>query len=158
LTAAPRPGEGSAMWRLVFRIAYALLRFIDPVLRLAWRANVVGMARTVDLVVAGRRSGRPRRTLLTLLSIDDAWYVGHPNGPSGWTRNLEAAGTAEVKAADGGTQRVAAINLRDGSERTKVIARTPAQQPFPGSVLYALAQRHIQAVGVYFRLERSGRT
>jgi deazaflavin-dependent oxidoreductase (nitroreductase family) len=146
------------MWRLVFRIAYAFLRFIDPVLRLAWRANVVGMGQTIDLVVPGRRSGRPRRTLLTLLSIDDAWYVGHPNGPSGWTRNLEAAGLAEVKAADGGTERVAAINLRDGSERTKVIALTPAQQPFPGSALYALAQRHIQAVGVYFRLERSDRT
>jgi deazaflavin-dependent oxidoreductase (nitroreductase family) len=144
---------GSAVWRFAFLAAYRLIRLMDPALRPAWRANLAGLGRTVDLVVVGRRSGRPRGTLLTLLSIEDTWYVGHPNGPSGWTRNLEAAGSAEVRMSDGGSRSVAAIRLLDGPERDRVVSLTPVQQPFPGNVLYALAQRHIHAVGAYFRLE-----
>ena len=154
MTSAPSARTGSPLWRAAFRIAYRLLRIIDPILRLAWRARLPGLGSTVDLVVRGRRSGRPRGTLLTLLSTDGTWYVGHPNGPSGWTRNLEAAGGATVLAGDGTGRAVRAVYLRDGSERTRVISLTPTLQPFPGNVLYALAQDHIQVVGVYFRLER----
>lgn len=147
----------STAWRLTFRAAYRFLRLIDPLLRIVWRANLPGLGSTVDLVVPGRRTGRERGTLLTLLSIDGAWYVGHPNGPSAWTRNLEAAGMGRLRTADGSATDVEATRLVEPAERSRVISLTPALQPFPGNIMYALAQRHIQAVGVYFRLER-GRT
>ena len=148
------PGGGSStIWRVVFRVAYRFLRIVDPVLRITWRARLPGLGSTVDLVVPGRRSGRPRGTLLTLLTVDGRWYVGHPNGPSGWTRNLEAAGRATIRAPDGPGHDVSGVRLGVGHERSRVISLTPALQPFPGNILYALAQRHIHAVGVYFRLE-----
>jgi hypothetical protein len=46
-----------------------------------------------------------------------------------------------------------AIPLSDGPERDAVIAATWRQQPFPGNLVYRAAQRHIKAVGAYFRLE-----
>ena len=154
-----RPNRGgSAVWPLTFRVAYGLLRVIDPLVRAIWRANLPGLGSSVDVVVPGRRTGRLRGTLLTLLTVDGTWYVGHPNGQSGWTRNLEAAGAATLRAQDGTWHEVSAIRLNVGPERSRVISLTPALQPFPGNILYALAQRHIHAVGVYFRLEdRSAR-
>jgi len=47
------------------------------------------------------------------------------------------------------------LALKDGPERDAVIAATARQQPFPGNLVYRAAQRHITAVGVYFRLEPS---
>jgi hypothetical protein len=153
----PADSTGSSLWRLAFRIAYRLLRIIDPLIRLAWRAGLPGLGSTVDLVVTGRRSGRERRTLLTLLSIDDTWYVGHPNGPCAWTRNLDTASEAHLQTPNGEASQVVATRITDAAERSRVISLTPALQPFPGNILYGLAQRHIQAVGVYFRLERRAR-
>jgi hypothetical protein len=152
---ASHPQAGSAIWRLVFRVAYRFLRLIDPLIRAAWRARLPGLGSTVDLVITGRRSGHERRTLLTLLSIDGAWYVGHPNGPSAWTRNLAVAGSATLETPNGDRSEVVAVQLAEAGERSRVISLTPALQPFPGNLLYGLAQRHIHAVGVYFRLEQA---
>jgi hypothetical protein len=149
-----RSAGESRLWHIVFVVAYWLIRLLDPLIRAAWRARLPGVERSVDLVVAGRASGRVRHTLLTLLTADDRWYVGHPNGDSGWTRNLEAAAGADVLMADGVRHPVMAIRLRDGSERDGVVALTRIQQPFPANLLYGLAQHHIRAVGAYFRLER----
>ncbi len=111
-----------------------------------------GLADTAELVVSGRRSGRPRSILVGLLVVDGAWYAGHPNGHSEWTQNLEAAGVAEVRRADLGRVRVAAERLPHAEERERVIAATWRQHPFPGNVFYWLARRHIRAVGTYYRL------
>ena len=134
---------------------YRLLRVVDPALRAAWRRRLPLFGRIVDLRVVGRRSGRPRRTLVTLLTVEGAWYVGHPNGGADWTWNLaEEAGadSAELAFADGMRRRVAAVRLYAGPEREAVIRATWSQQPFPGNVIYALARRHIRTVGVFFRL------
>jgi hypothetical protein len=147
---------GSTLWRAAFRAAYRFLRIIDPLLRLAWRAGLPGLGSTVDLVVPGRCTGRSRQILLTLLVVDDRWYVGHPNGRSAWTRNLEASGRATIRLGQGENRQLVAVELPAGPERARVISLTPALQPFPGNILYALAQDHIQAVGVYFRLEAAG--
>src|SRR5215212_6652031 len=90
---APRP---SAFWRRALPVAYAVIGFMDPLIRTEWRASGVGLRNVVELRVAGRRSGVYRRVLLTLLQDGNQWFLGHPNGDVDWTRNLEAAGTADL--------------------------------------------------------------
>lgn len=152
MTASPAAAPSRA-WHWTWRGLYRLLRLLDPVLRLAWRGSALGLDRSVDIVVPGRRTGRERRVLVTLLSVDGRAYVGHPNGAAPWTRNVEAAGTVELGHADGRRDRARAVRLAAGPERDAVIRATWDQQPVPGNVIYALARRHVRAVGVYFRLE-----
>lgn len=143
---------GSRAWHWIFRASYRLIRWLDPLIRTAWRAAPFLLPRTVDLRVIGRRSARERSTLLTLLAVGDRRYVGHPNGPAHWARNLEAAGAATLVARGGPARPVRAIRLWGGPEREAVIRATWSQQPFPANVVYALARRHVREVGVFFRL------
>jgi hypothetical protein len=132
---------------------YRFLRLIDPLVQ-SWVAHgAIGLDGVVVLRVSGRRSGRARSMAVTLLGVDGAWYVGHPNGEVPWTHNAEAAGLVEIDppAASGSTFRVVRLGL--GAERDAVIQATRSQQPFPGNLVYRAAARHIAAVGVYFRLE-----
>jgi hypothetical protein len=148
------PGE-SRFWRISFRVLYRLLRLLDPLIRWSIAIGLPGLDGISRISVPGRRSGRPRRTLLTLLTVGDRWYVGHPNGATGWTRNTEAAGAIAVDPPPAGSVAglVAVTKLEPGPERTAVIEATRSQQPFPGRLIYRAAIRHIHAVGVYFRLE-----
>ncbi|MGH2465702.1 MAG: hypothetical protein ACRDGI_09610 [Candidatus Limnocylindrales bacterium] len=82
--------QPSRAWSLGFRALYAFLRVVDPLLRMVWIQS--GLGNVIEVTVEGRSSGKPRRTLLGLLSSDGNWYLGHPNGPAQWTRNLDAAG------------------------------------------------------------------
>jgi hypothetical protein len=102
----------------------------------------------------GRRSGDARSVLVTLLVVEGTGYVGHPDGDAAWTRNAEAAREVDVEDPAGGVAVRRAVRLRAGSERDAVIRATWSQQPFPGNVIYSMARRHVEAVGVYFRLER----
>jgi hypothetical protein len=131
---------------------------MDPIVRSYLALGLPGLDGVVRISVVGRRTGRPRRTLVTLLHVGGEWYVGHPNGRTGWTRNAEAAGTIEIDPAPGGIggRSFAVTRLPAGPERTAVIAATRTQQPFPGNLIYRAAARHIEAVGVYFRIERPG--
>lgn len=147
--ATPR---GSAFWRLFLLAMYRLLRLLDPMLRAFRRHSLPGFERTVELRVTGRRTGRSRGTLLTLLTIDDNLYIGHPNGPTAWTRNVDAADDAELVSPDGAVSKVRAIRLWAGPERDRVIVATASQQPFPANVVYSLARNHIRRVGAYYRL------
>jgi len=143
----------SAAWRLSLRLLYSLLRLLDPIIRVWWQTFGIGI--TAELKVRGRRSGRERSVLVGLLNVDRHQYVGHPNGPVDWTRNLAAAGEARVAQLPGLSVTLRALPLSDGPERDAVIEATARQQPFPGNLIYRAAQRHIKAVGVYFRLEPS---
>jgi len=149
--------RASRAWRIGFRVMYRVIRLFDPLVRSAIALGLPGLDGIVRIAAPGRRSGRTRRTLVTLLRVGDRWYVGHPNGHTGWTRNAEAAGEIEVDPAPGGAARdratVRVTRLPPGPERTAVIEATRSQQPFPGNVVYRAARRHILAVGVYFRLE-----
>ena len=136
-------------------MAYGFLRLIDLWLRAAWQLGGLGI--TARLSVRGRRTGRQRSVLVGLLRVDGTWYVGHPNGDAGWTRNLEAAGTAELRPWHAPPVHVRAQRLPDGPERDAVIHATAQQQPFPGNLLYRAAQRHILAVGTYYRLSAIAR-
>jgi deazaflavin-dependent oxidoreductase (nitroreductase family) len=144
----------SAFWTRWFRIQYRLIRLADPVVR-AWLGRP-GLADTVELVTRGRRTGRPRPILLGLLEVDGHWYVGHPNGPAQWTRNLEAAGTAEVRRPGREPVVVRVVPLSDGPERSAAIHATFRQHPLGGREIYHLAHGHIEAVGAFYRLEPDG--
>lgn len=139
------------LWDLFFRAGYRLLRLLDPILRWLWRHRIA-LRRSVDVVVRGRRTGRPRRVLLTLLTVGDAIYIGHPNGIAPWTRNVDAAGTVDLIDVDGQRRSFRPVRLWAGPEREAVIRATWSQQPFPANVAYTLAWDHVRRVGVYFRL------
>jgi hypothetical protein len=146
-----RPRRSRA-WSAAWRVGYRVVRLLDPVIR-SWIANdLPGLDGIVELRFVGRRTNRPRRILVTLLSADGRWYVGHPNGEAAWLRNIVASGWVDVDppAAHGARFRVE--RLPRGPERDAVIRATARQQPFPADLLYRAAQRHIAAVGIYVRL------
>ena len=141
----------SHAWSVTFRVAYAILRLIDPLMRWTWFS--IGLGITSKLSVRGRHSGRERSVLVGLLRVNGAWYVGHPNGEVGWTANLREAGVARLAPRPESPIEVTATPLGHGPERDRVIAATSEQQPFPGNLLYGAARRHILSEGRYFRLE-----
>ena len=145
----PEP-RASRAWSRYLRVQYRLIRLLGPLVGAFWRGY--GLGNVVELRVAGRRTGRPRRVLLGLLRSGDRWFLGHPNGDVPWTRNLEAAGTAELSLSWPGSVPIRATRLADGEMRDAAILAT-SQHVFPGNVVYRLARRHIRAVGTYFLIE-----
>ena len=147
---AHRPAV-SRFWSAAIPGLYRGLRLFEPLIRLVTRRYGLGI--TIELRVRRRAGGGSRSVLLGLLHVRGDWYVGHPNGECGWTRDLDAAGGAVVSAAWLGPTRVRAVLLPVGEERSDAIQATTSQQPFPGNVVYWLARRHIRSVGRYYRLE-----
>lgn len=144
---APR---ASGLWRRYLRAQYRLIRLLDPFVHTFWRGY--GLGNVVELRVPGRRTGRPRAVLLGLLRDGDHWFLGHPNGDVPWTRNLEAAGEANLVFSWPSNVRVRAIRLPPGQLRDRAILAT-GQHVFPGNVIYRLARAHVRAVGTYFLIE-----
>lgn len=144
----------SRFWRKAFVVQYRLLALIDPLVRAWWRR--FGLGNVVELRVARRAGGGSRSRLVGLLHVDDRLYVGHPNGPVGWTRDLEAAEEAVLVRRRHETVAVSAVRLPAGAEREAAI-RATGQHPFPGNLVYRLGRRRVLAAGVFFRLtSRSG--
>lgn len=150
-TAGPAEVRARGPWAIAFAIFYRLVRLLDRLIRAWWRR--FGLADTVELVVVGRRTGRPRSVLVGLLVVDGRSYVGHPSGDAAWTRNLRAAGRAVVADRHGRTTPVRATLLALGAERSAAIAATWRQHPLPARPVYWAARSHILRWGVYFRLE-----
>ena len=144
---APRASGG---WTVYLRLQYRLIRLLDPLVRPWWRGY--GLGNVVELRVPGRRSGRQRPVLLGLLVDGDRWFLGHPNGDVPWTRNLEAAGTAELSLSWPGAIAIRATRLPQGELRDRAVLAT-GQHVFPGNVIYRLARSHVRAVGTYFLIE-----
>ena len=155
------PGSGlpepraSRAWSVFFRIQYRLLRLLDPLVTLFWRG--FGLGNIVELRLRGRRTGRSRRILVGLMRVGEDRYLGHPNGDTGWTRNLEATGGGELSLSWPRFEPIRVSRLAPGPERDAAILATN-QQVFPGNIVYRLARRHIRAVGTYFRIERPAGT
>lgn len=141
----------SRAWEIGFRLLYAALRVLDPLIHVWWR--LTGLGNVVRITSPGRRSGRARSTLVGLLVVEGRWYVGHPNGPAAWTRNLAEADSSELWLHGAQPVSVRAVPLGAGSEREAVVKATWIQHPFPGGLIYSLARRHVRATGRYFRLE-----
>lgn len=147
---SPVEPRRSPTWNAAFRIAYAFIRVIDPLLRWTWFS--IGLGITSRLIVRGRRTGRERSVLVGLIRVDRTWYVGHPNGEVAWTANLRSAARAVVAPRPEASIGVRAEPLPCGPERDAVILATAQQQPFPANLLYRGARRHILSEGRYFRL------
>ena len=119
----------------------------------SWVANgAPGLDGVVEVRTVGRRTGRPRRTLVTLLTVDGRFYVGHPNGTAPWIANAEAAGSVEIEPSGHLGARLAVERVEPGPQRDAVIRATWTQQPFPANLLYRAARRHVAAAGTYLRL------
>jgi hypothetical protein len=130
---------------------YRLIRLGEPLMLAWWRRN--GYGNVVELRVAGRRTREVRRTVLGLLRDGNRWFLGHPSGHAPWTRNLEAAGEADLVVRWPTPVPIRAILLPPGELRDRAILAT-SQHPFPGNLIYRLARGHIRAEGVFFALER----
>jgi hypothetical protein len=142
----------SPLWGRALRVFYWVVTRLSPFIR-PW-VERFGLGNVVELIVPGRRTARERVVLLGLLRVDDAWYLGHPNGAVNWTRNLEAAGGATLVIPHQVPIDIRAELLPPGEERRRVIAATWHQHVFPGRVIYWLARSHIFEVGRYYRVER----
>ena len=144
-------GGVSRFWDHTWRTFYWIVTRLAPVVR-PW-VERFGLGNVVELVVVGRRTGRPRVVLLGLLRVDGGWYLGHPNGAANWTRNLDAAGEATLTLPHELPVDIRPELVPEGEERGRVIAATWRQHVLPGRVMYWLARRHIAAVGRYYRIE-----
>ena len=85
-----------------------------------------------ELVVVGRKTGKERHHLLSLIDVDGRLYVGHPNHRSQWARNLEAARRRAAPArvrADAGPGDLAGPRARaqrgDRGGRPAAVPRRP---------------------------------
>jgi len=137
----------SAAWDWFFRVFFKTTphRLMRGVRRVSASSPIE------ELVVVGRKTGKERHHLITLIDVDGRLYVGHPNHRSQWARNLEAGGGVLLRRGFEPTP-VRAIWLEPGPERTAAIAAA-GRQPFPAGLVYHGARRHIEAVGAYYRLE-----
>jgi hypothetical protein len=140
---------GSRLWRTVFRMVLGIPRSVMEVVRRKVPNNPI-----TEVLIVGRKTGIERSYLFGVFEIAGKWYVGHPNGRSQWSRNLEVVGRATV-VLDGHRVPMKATILDAGSERSAVIAAT-ATSPFPAGLVYGAARAHIERVGTYFRLEPVG--
>ncbi len=95
----------------------------------------------------------PRSVLVGLLELDGRLYVGHPTSTSGWTSNLDVAGSCTIARPAASARRFRSVPLAPGPERDAVIRATFRQHPFPGDVIYWLARAHVRATGRFYRLE-----
>jgi deazaflavin-dependent oxidoreductase (nitroreductase family) len=80
-------------------------RVARPLLRLG-----VPMGPDILLTVAGRRSGEPRTTPVTICEEGGRRGIISPFGETQWVRNLRAAGTASITTGRR-TERVRAVEL-----------------------------------------------
>jgi len=145
--------RGNPAWRITWRVSYTLIRLLDPLIRSYLELGLPGLEPIAELRIRGRRTGRERRVLVTLLPLEGRIYVGHPNGPASWIRNLEATGEATLVIRGEPPTTVSATPLAVGAERGAVIRATARLQPFPANLLYRAARGHILRVGRYVRLE-----
>ena len=132
---------------------YRFLRLLDPLIR-SWIAlGGPGLDGVVEIRAPGRRTGRERSILVTILQVDGRWYAGHPNAETAWTANALAAGEVSIDPPSADGDRFTVRRLAPGPERDAVIRATWTQQPFPANLIYRAARRHVAAVGVYHRFD-----
>jgi hypothetical protein len=143
-----------SFWRAAFRLQYRVLAFADPLIRAAWER--FGIGNVVELQVesqkgSGNSSNGTRSRLVGVLRAGDDFYLGHPSGHVGWTRDLEVAGGGVLIWPSGLEWVFTATRLPNGPERERAI-RATKQHPFPGNLVYRLGRRHVRAEGVFFKL------
>ena len=92
----------------------------------------LGPARTYLLTVAGRQSGAPRTTPVTLVEEGGRRWLVAPYGEVAWVRNLRAAGKATL-ARGGRTEAIAIreVNAEEAAPVLKMyVTRVPITRPY----------------------------
>ena len=140
----------TSFWRVAFRLQYWLLQMMDPLIRAWWSRS--GIGNVVELRVPHRDGRGVRSRMVGILRSGGHEYLGHPNGEVGWTRDLAAAGHADLVLPGGAEVEFRATRLPEGGERNGAI-RATSQHPFPGNLVYRLGRRHVRTNGVFFRLD-----
>jgi len=87
-----------------------------------------------ELRVRGRKSGEWRKNPVNLLNVDGTRYLVAPRGRTQWVRNLQAAGTGELRVG----RRVEAFHATEVADADKV------------DILRAYLRRWKMEVGVFF--------
>lgn len=100
-------------------------RWLKPMNRVLLLVRRIGVMRELPvLTVAGRRSGKPRRTPLTVVTVDGSRYVLEGFPGADWARNVRAAeGTAELSVGKT-VERVRLVEL-DSAAATPVLRAWP---------------------------------
>ena len=92
----------------------------------------LGPRETYLLTVAGRRSGEPRSTPVTLVEEGERRWLVAPYGEVAWVRNLRAAGRATLSR--GGRTEAIAVREISAEEAAPVlkwyVTRVPITRPY----------------------------
>src|SRR5258706_12665357 len=145
---------GNPIWHVVWRATYVVTRRLGRLVQFLVALRVPSFDNEiVKLSLVGRKTGRPRPVLVTLLSVDGRWYVGHPDGQTAWLANLGAAESVALTLPRQPPVHVRSVPLGLGGERDAVIRATATQQPMPVRPLYRASRRHVLRAGIYHRLE-----
>jgi deazaflavin-dependent oxidoreductase (nitroreductase family) len=105
----------------------AVNRFVHVLLRLG-----LSPRETYLLTVAGRRSGAPRSTPVTLVKEGGRRWLVAPYGEVAWVRNLRAAGRATLSRG-GRTEAIAVreVSAEDAALVLKLyVTRVPITRPY----------------------------
>ncbi|WP_068277910.1 nitroreductase/quinone reductase family protein [Aldersonia kunmingensis] len=102
-------------------------RWLKPMNRVLLLVRRVGVMRELHvLTVPGRRSGKPRRTPLTVATVGGSRYVVEGFPGADWPRNVRAAdGLAELSSGKS-IERVRLVEV-DAAEAKPVLRAWPAQ-------------------------------
>ena len=106
-------------------------RAVNRLVRLLLRLGT-GPAGTYLLTVAGRRSGVPRSTPVTLVEEGGRRWLVAPYGVVAWVRNLRATGRASLSRG-GRTEEIAVreVGVEEAAPVLKIyVTRVPITRPF----------------------------
>jgi deazaflavin-dependent oxidoreductase (nitroreductase family) len=93
-------------------------RWIKPMNRVLLAVRRIGGMRELPvLTVAGRRSGKPRRTPLTVITVDGNRYLLEGFPGADWARNVRASGGRAELAVGRTTEQVHLVELTPDAAR-----------------------------------------
>lgn len=95
-------------------------RIANPLLGIAVRSGW-GVHGARILTIAGRRSGRPRHSIVIPVDVDGHRFLVAPRGATDWVRNLRSAGAGALRVGRH-REAVSAVEL-DDSDKAAVLRR-----------------------------------
>jgi len=145
--------DGIAVWRIVWRAGFAVIRRLGPVLDFLVRLRVPTYDGIVRLGVVGRKTGAPRPATVTMTDPAARRYVGHASGSATWVTNLGAMDAVTLTLPHSPPVSVHPMLLFLGPERDAVITAGAHSGPIHVRPLYWASRPHILRAGVFYRLD-----
>lgn len=100
-------------------------RWLKPLNRVFLLLRRIGVMKDLNvLTVAGRRSGKPRSTPLTVVELDGIRFLLEGFPGADWARNVRAIGGKAELAANGTTENVRLVEL-DAEAAVPVLRQWP---------------------------------